>query len=177
MESFPSASRLRLGSPPPAASPTSPGLSDPCEQLLQKQRSLSVSRPSCSFSQMSSCLHPPGPVPLGLTGPTRGHSRPPVPMATAAPNPHPALTAQEAGLVEAAALALHLLGEVHGLLADPTFLASSPVRHSETGQKGELRCRAVGTQAAQDGGLQAARTGPSFPTSSSSCYLGPRQWD
>lgn len=39
------------------------------------------------------------------------------------------LTAQEAGLVEAAAFTLHLLGEVHGLLAHSTLLSSSPVRH------------------------------------------------
>lgn len=45
--------------------------------------------------------------------------------------------------MEAAAFALNLLGEVHGLLADPTFLASSPVRHSETGQKRESKDRAV----------------------------------
>lgn len=43
------------------------------------------------------------------------------------------LTAQEAGFVEAAAFTLDLLGEVHGLLAHAASLASSPVRHSETG--------------------------------------------
>lgn len=39
------------------------------------------------------------------------------------------LTAQEAGLVEAVAFTLHLLSEVHGLLAHPTLLPSSPVWH------------------------------------------------
>lgn len=39
------------------------------------------------------------------------------------------LTAQEAGLVEAAAFTLHLLGEVHRLLAHATFLPSTPVWH------------------------------------------------
>lgn len=52
--------------------------------------------------------------------------------------------AQEAGFVEAVAFTLHLLGEVNRLLAHPTLLASSPVRHSGGG----LGCAGGGRQAA-----------------------------
>lgn len=37
--------------------------------------------------------------------------------------------------MEAVALALDLFGKINRLLAHPTFLASSPVRHSEKGHR------------------------------------------
>lgn len=126
VENFPS---LALG--PQAATPTRSGRLVPLEEASAGTKTpLSASRPSCSFSQMSSCLHPTGPVPQGADRPPRLPPPAPVPRD---PRGLAGLTAQEAGLVEAAAFALDLLGEVHGLLAYPASLASSPVRHSETG--------------------------------------------
>lgn len=126
VENFPS---LALG--PQAATPTRSGRLVPLEEASAGTKTpLSASRPSCSFSQMSSCLHPTGPVPQGADRPPRP---PPPALVPRDPRGLAGLTAQEAGLVEAAAFALDLLGEVHGLLAYPASLASSPVRHSETG--------------------------------------------
>lgn len=57
----------------------------------------------------------------------------------------PVLTAQEARLVEAAAFALHLLGEVHCLLADAALLSPSPVGHpAEKAQAGAASGREAG---------------------------------
>lgn len=65
------------------------------------------------------------------------------------------LTAQEAGLVEAVAFTLHLLSEVHGLLAHPTLLPSSPVWHPA----GESTVRHRGRALWGRGGTAGAGTG------------------
>ena len=84
-------------------------------------------------------------------------SQGPSPRARQAGHPHGdsrpgrALTAQEAGLVEAAAFALDLFSKVHRLLAHPTLLASSPVRHPASGHReGNELSREVDTWMAQD---------------------------
>lgn len=69
------------------------------------------------------------------------------------------LTAQEAGLVEAAAFALHLLGEVHRFLADAALLSSSPVWHpAEKARAGMVSGREV-RQEAGTGQSRAAGAG------------------
>ena len=50
------------------------------------------------------------------------------------------LTAEETGLVEALALALHLLGEVHRLLAAAALVASAE-RHPGDVRRADLRGR------------------------------------
>lgn len=52
--------------------------------LTGTKRPLSASRPSCSLSQMSSCLHPTGPVPWGADRPAWG-CPPPRPQGPAGP--------------------------------------------------------------------------------------------
>lgn len=67
-----------------------------------------------------------------------------------------ALTAQEAGLVEAAAFTLHLLSEVHRLLTHATLLSSSPVRHTVEKAQAET---ASGREARQGAGRAGGRDG------------------
>lgn len=109
------------------------------KQLLSgTKRPVSVSRPSCAAAKCQAVYVPWGPSPGVLTGPACGGRSPP-------PRPHShgnsswatgrILTAQEAGFMEAAAFALNLFRKVNRLLAHPTFLASSPVRHPETGPR------------------------------------------
>lgn len=160
--------------PPPALAGSSPLKA----ASAGTKRPLSVARPSCSFSQMSSCLHPTGPVPLGADRPSLWRCSCLSPWQPQGPA---VLTAQEAGLMEAAAFALNLLGEVHGLLADPTFLASSPVWHSETGQKrvlwtGPWGHRLPGTEGHRRG-LRRPSPGGHFPSPSSNGCLGLSPWD
>ena len=74
------------------------------------------------------------------------------------------LTAQEAGLVEAAAFALHLLSEVHCLLADAALLSSSPVWHpaekaqAETASGREVR-QGTGRAGGRDGAERGSQSG------------------
>lgn len=111
------------------------------------------------------------------------------------------LTAQEAGLVEAVAFTLHLLSEVHGLLAHPTLLPSSPVWHPAGESTVRNRGRALQgwdgaagagngapaafphptcrehppcLQGAQTAGLAMSRIGRTQGASTQQCQLPPR---
>lgn len=109
---------------PPAQASSRPPLR---KQLLRNKEALKCFPAQLRASQMSSCLPPVGPVPGVLTAPSGPHGNSRAWEGCV-------LTAQEAGFVEAAAFALNLFSEVHRLLAHPTLLTSSPVRHSESGR-------------------------------------------
>lgn len=74
------------------------------------------------------------------------------------------LTAQEAGLVEAAAFTLHLLSKVHRFLADTTLLSSSPVWHptekaqAETASGWEVK-QGTGRAGGRDGAERGSQSG------------------
>lgn len=79
--------------------------------------------------------------------------------------------AQEAGFMEAAAFALNLFRKVNRLLAHPTFLASSPVRHPETGNW--LRGARAGTLFGSRDWVRPARA--PFCSAPGKACPGPRQ--
>lgn len=110
--------------PPPARA------SSPLRKQLLKgtKRPLSVSLPSCASAKCQAVYIPREQFPGVSTGRACGGR--PVQVPWQQQQAWAVLTAQEAGFVEAVALALDLLSKVDCLLAHPAFLASSPVWHS-----------------------------------------------
>lgn len=94
----------------------------------RNKEALSVSLPSCASAKCQAVYIPRDQFPGVSAGQACGGR--PVQVPWQSQQAWVVLTAQEAGFMEAVALALDLLGKVDCLLAHPAFLASSPVRHS-----------------------------------------------
>lgn len=114
--------------------PTLASLSLRKKLLNGTKRPLSASLPSCASAKCQAVYIPRDQFPGVLTGPACG-GRPVQGVQDNSNRAWGVLTAQEAGFMEAVAFALNLFGKVNRLLTHPTFLASSPVRHSEKGHR------------------------------------------